>query len=78
MHQTRNADLDRIQKRYHDLGLGERVVLKTFIDDLATAMAGLAKDAVKRTDMSAAMHGLARPKAAEAIVDRLEGLASKG
>jgi UDP-N-acetylglucosamine--N-acetylmuramyl-(pentapeptide) pyrophosphoryl-undecaprenol N-acetylglucosamine transferase len=46
-------------------------------EDLATAMAGLAKDAAKRTDMSAAMHGLARPKA-QAIVDRLEGLASKG
>jgi UDP-N-acetylglucosamine transferase subunit ALG13 len=39
MHQTGNADLDRIQKRYHDLGLGERVVLKTFIDDIATAYA---------------------------------------
>ena len=145
VHQTGNADLDRIQKRYHDLGLAERTVLKTFIDDmattyaeadlvvaragaltlaelaiagkpailiplptaaddhqrknaerfahagaavvldqrharpedLATAMAGLAKDAAKRTDMSAAMHGLARPKA-QAIVDRLEGLASKG
>jgi len=47
-------------------------------EDLATTMAGLAKDAAKRTDMSAAMHGLARPQAAEAIVDRLEGLASKG
>ena len=145
VHQTGNADLDRIQERYRALGLAERVVLKTFIDDmatayaesdlvvaragaltlaelaiagkpailiplptaaddhqrknaerfahagaavvldqrharpedLATAMAGLAKDAAKRTDMSAAMHGLARPKA-QAIVDRLEGLASKG
>jgi UDP-N-acetylglucosamine--N-acetylmuramyl-(pentapeptide) pyrophosphoryl-undecaprenol N-acetylglucosamine transferase len=36
---TGNADLDRIQKRYHDLGLGERVVLRTFIDDMATAYA---------------------------------------
>jgi UDP-N-acetylglucosamine--N-acetylmuramyl-(pentapeptide) pyrophosphoryl-undecaprenol N-acetylglucosamine transferase len=146
VHQTGNADLDRIQKRYRALGLAERVVLRTFIDDmatayaesdlvvaragaltlaelaiagkpailiplptaaddhqrknaerfahagaalvldqrharpedLATAMAGFAKDAAKRTNMGAAMHRLARPQAAEAIVDRLEGLASKG
>jgi UDP-N-acetylglucosamine--N-acetylmuramyl-(pentapeptide) pyrophosphoryl-undecaprenol N-acetylglucosamine transferase len=146
VHQTGNADLDRIQKRYRALGLGERTVLKTFIDDmatayaeadlvvaragaltlaelaiagkpailiplptaaddhqrknaerfahagaavvldqrharpedLATAMAGLAKDSAKRTVMGVAMHRLARPKAAQAIVDRLEGLASKG
>ena len=77
MHQTGNADLDRIQKRYHALGFTEPVVLKTFIDDLATAMASLTKDAAKRTDMSAAMHRLARPYAAQTIVDRLEGLASK-
>ena len=47
-------------------------------EDLATAIAGFAKDAAKRIDMSVAMHGLARPQAAQAIVDRLEGLASKG
>jgi UDP-N-acetylglucosamine:LPS N-acetylglucosamine transferase len=58
VHQTENADLDRSQERYHALGFTESVVLKTFIDDLATAMTGLAKDAAKRTDMSAAMHGL--------------------
>ena len=41
-------------------------------EDLATAIAGLAKDAAKRTDMGAAMRGLARPQAAQAIVDRLD------
>jgi UDP-N-acetylglucosamine--N-acetylmuramyl-(pentapeptide) pyrophosphoryl-undecaprenol N-acetylglucosamine transferase len=145
VHQTGNADLERIQERYRVLGLAERVVVKPFIDDmatayaesdlvvaragaltlaelaiagkpailiplptaaddhqrknaerfahagaallfdqhnaraedLATAIAGLAKDAAKRSDMGAAMRGLARPKAAQDIVDRLEAMVSK-
>ena len=145
VHQTGNTDLERIQERYRALGLAERVVVKAFIDDMATAyaeadivvaragaltlaelaiagrpailiplptaaddhqrknaehfasagaavaldqcnaraedlatvIAGLAKDAAKRTDMGAAMRVLARPQAAQAIVDRLEALARK-
>ena len=45
--------------------------------ELATAIAGLAKDRVKRANMGAAMHGLARLQAARDIVDRLEALACK-
>ena len=145
VHQTGSADLERIQEGYRTLGLAERVVVKAFIDDmasayaeadivvaragaltlaelaiagrpailiplptaaddhqrknaaqfasagaalvldqgtasgkvLATAIAGLAKDRAKRAEMGAAMHGLARPQAAQAIVDRLEALACK-
>ncbi len=46
-------------------------------EDLATAMAGLAKDGAKRAAMGAAMRGLARPQAAQTIVDRLEALVCK-
>ena len=144
-HQTGSADLERIQERYRTLGLDGRVVVKAFIEDMATAyaeadivvaragaltlaelaiagrpailiplptaaddhqrknaaqfasagaalvldqgaaraedlaaaIAGLAKDGAKRADMGAAMRGLARPQAAQAIVDRLEALAHK-
>jgi UDP-N-acetylglucosamine:LPS N-acetylglucosamine transferase len=44
-------------------------------EDLASAMAGLAKDRAKRDSMGSAMRGLARPQAAQAIVDRLQALA---
>jgi hypothetical protein len=43
----------------------------------AAAIIALAKDSAKRSDMGAAMRGLARPQAAQAIVDRLEALARK-
>ncbi len=44
-------------------------------EDLAAAIAGLAKEPTKRAAMAAAMRGLARPRAAQDIVDRLEALA---
>jgi UDP-N-acetylglucosamine--N-acetylmuramyl-(pentapeptide) pyrophosphoryl-undecaprenol N-acetylglucosamine transferase len=43
-------------------------------EDLAAAITRLAQDGGKRADMAAAMRGLARPQAAQAIVDRLETL----
>jgi UDP-N-acetylglucosamine--N-acetylmuramyl-(pentapeptide) pyrophosphoryl-undecaprenol N-acetylglucosamine transferase len=46
-------------------------------EDLASAIAGLAKDSAKRAGMGKAMRALARPQAAQAIVDRLENLAGK-
>ena len=45
--------------------------------ELATAIAELAKDSAKRANMGAAMRSLARPQAAQAIVDHLEALARK-
>ena len=143
VHQTGSADLERIQERYRELGLAERVVVKAFIEDMATAYAdadlvvaragaltlaelaiagrpailvplptaaddhqrknaaqfasagaalvldqgttraedlagaitGLAMDSAKRADMGAVMRGLARPRAAQSIVDGLEALA---
>ena len=145
VHQTGSADLARIQECYRTLGLADHVIVKAFIEDmasayaeadlvvaragaltlaelaiagrpailiplptaaddhqrknaaqfasagaalvldqggasgkdLATAIAGLAKDRAKRADMGAAMRALARPQAAQAIVDRLEALARK-
>jgi UDP-N-acetylglucosamine--N-acetylmuramyl-(pentapeptide) pyrophosphoryl-undecaprenol N-acetylglucosamine transferase len=145
VHQTGIADLDRIQERYRTLGLADRVEVRAFIDDMATAyaqadivvaragaltlaelaiagrpailiplptaaddhqrknaaqfagagaalvldqgtsgaedlaaaIAGLAKDSAKRADMGAAMRKLARPQAAQAIVDRLQALAQR-
>jgi UDP-N-acetylglucosamine--N-acetylmuramyl-(pentapeptide) pyrophosphoryl-undecaprenol N-acetylglucosamine transferase len=44
-------------------------------EDLASAVAELAKDSAKRAAMGQAMRVLARPQAAQAIVDRLEALA---
>jgi UDP-N-acetylglucosamine--N-acetylmuramyl-(pentapeptide) pyrophosphoryl-undecaprenol N-acetylglucosamine transferase len=46
-------------------------------EDLAGAIAGLAKDRAKRASMGSAMRGLARPQEARAIVDRLEALVRK-
>jgi UDP-N-acetylglucosamine--N-acetylmuramyl-(pentapeptide) pyrophosphoryl-undecaprenol N-acetylglucosamine transferase len=145
VHQTGSADLERIQERYRALGLAEHVVVKAFIEDMATAYAesdlvvaragaltlaelaiagrpaifiplptaaddhqrknaaqfagagaalvldqgtahaedlasaitGLAKDHAKRASMGSAMRGLARPQAAQSIVDRLEALSRK-
>jgi UDP-N-acetylglucosamine--N-acetylmuramyl-(pentapeptide) pyrophosphoryl-undecaprenol N-acetylglucosamine transferase len=145
VHQTGSADLERVQERYRALGLADRVAVKAFIDDMATAYAkadlvvaragaltlaelaiagrsailiplptaaddhqrknaehfvkagaallldqrtaraedlaititSLAKDAAKRAETAAAMRALARPQAAEVIVDRLEALARK-
>ena len=142
VHQTGSSDLERISERYRELGLAERVVVKAFIEDMATAYAEadivvaragaltlaelaiagrpailiplptaaddhqrknaaqfanagaalvldqgracaedlaaaitrLAQDGGKRADMAVAMRGLARPQAAQAIVDRLETL----
>jgi UDP-N-acetylglucosamine--N-acetylmuramyl-(pentapeptide) pyrophosphoryl-undecaprenol N-acetylglucosamine transferase len=39
VHQTGNADLERITQRYRELGLGERAHAKAFIDDMAAAYA---------------------------------------
>jgi UDP-N-acetylglucosamine--N-acetylmuramyl-(pentapeptide) pyrophosphoryl-undecaprenol N-acetylglucosamine transferase len=143
VHQTGSTDLQRIQERYRALGLAEHVVVKAFIEDMATAyaeadlvvaragaltlaelaiagrpailiplptaaddhqrknaaqfasagaalvldqgtaraedlagaIAGLAKDQAKRSHMGRAMRALARPQAAQAIVDGLEALA---
>jgi UDP-N-acetylglucosamine--N-acetylmuramyl-(pentapeptide) pyrophosphoryl-undecaprenol N-acetylglucosamine transferase len=145
VHQTGAADLERIEQRYRESGLADRVVAKAFIEDmasayaeadlvvaragaltlaelaiagrpailiplptaaddhqrknaahfasagaalvldqgtaraedLATAMAGLAKDGAKRAAMGAAMRGLARPQAAQTIVDSLQALVRK-
>jgi UDP-N-acetylglucosamine--N-acetylmuramyl-(pentapeptide) pyrophosphoryl-undecaprenol N-acetylglucosamine transferase len=46
-------------------------------EDLSAAIACLGQDAAKRAAMGAAMRGLARPQAAQAIFDRLELLARK-
>jgi UDP-N-acetylglucosamine--N-acetylmuramyl-(pentapeptide) pyrophosphoryl-undecaprenol N-acetylglucosamine transferase len=143
VHQTGAADLERMRERYQALGLGERVTVTAFIDDmaaayaqadvvvaragaltlaelaiagkpaillplptaaddhqsknaarfaaagaavvldqrqaspadLAVALGDLGRDPGRREAMSAAMRGLARPRAAQEIVDRLESLA---
>jgi UDP-N-acetylglucosamine--N-acetylmuramyl-(pentapeptide) pyrophosphoryl-undecaprenol N-acetylglucosamine transferase len=145
VHQTGPSDLDRCTERYRTLGLADRVEVRPFIDDMATAyhqasvvvaragaltlaelaiagrpailiplptaaddhqnknaarfaqagaavvldqrsgtgaqLAGLlgdlAGDAGRRATMAAAMKSLARPQAAEVVVDRLEMLAKK-
>ena len=145
VHQTGSADFERIQECYRTLGLADHVIVKAFIEDMATAYAEadlvvaragaltlaelaiagrpailiplptaaddhqrknaaqfasagaalvldqggasgkelaaaiieLAKDSAKRAGMGAAMRGLARPQAAQDIVDRLERLARK-
>jgi UDP-N-acetylglucosamine--N-acetylmuramyl-(pentapeptide) pyrophosphoryl-undecaprenol N-acetylglucosamine transferase len=145
VHQTGNADLDRVQARYRELGLAGQVQVSAFIEkmaaaygdadlvigragaltlaelaivgkpailiplptaaddhqtknaghfaaagaamvldqrkasaeDLATAIATLAGDQEKRVAMGKAMRALARPRAAEAIVDRLQAMAEQ-
>jgi UDP-N-acetylglucosamine--N-acetylmuramyl-(pentapeptide) pyrophosphoryl-undecaprenol N-acetylglucosamine transferase len=39
VHQTGNADLDRITQRYQELGLADRAQARAFIDDMAAAYA---------------------------------------
>jgi hypothetical protein len=39
VHQTGSADLERIQECYRTLGLAQKVVVKAFIEDMATAYA---------------------------------------
>ena len=39
VHQTGSADLDRIQECYRMLGLAEHVIVKAFIEDMASAYA---------------------------------------
>jgi UDP-N-acetylglucosamine--N-acetylmuramyl-(pentapeptide) pyrophosphoryl-undecaprenol N-acetylglucosamine transferase len=49
----------------------------TQADDLAAAIFELGSNPSKRAQMSTAMRALARPQAAQAIVDRLQALANK-
>jgi UDP-N-acetylglucosamine--N-acetylmuramyl-(pentapeptide) pyrophosphoryl-undecaprenol N-acetylglucosamine transferase len=145
VHQAGNADAERMQARYRELGLDARVEVRAFIDnmadaygaadlviaragaltlaelaivgkpailiplptaaddhqsknaahferagaalvldqrtsaasDLAAAVAALARDPDKRSTMGKAMRDLAQPRAAEAIVDRLQALAQR-
>lgn len=145
VHQTGNTDFERIQAKYRELGLGDRVQVQAFIDnmaaaygaadliigragaltlaelaivgkpailvplptaaddhqsknashlaragaalvlqqrtssaeDLATTIATLAGDLDRQRSMGRAMRDLARPRAAEAIVDRLDALATR-
>ena len=37
VHQTGSADLERIQERYRELGLADRVAAKALIEDMAAA-----------------------------------------
>jgi UDP-N-acetylglucosamine--N-acetylmuramyl-(pentapeptide) pyrophosphoryl-undecaprenol N-acetylglucosamine transferase len=69
-HQSKNA------ARFAESGAA--VVLdqrKAKAEDLARTVKDLAGDAARRTAMTVAMRGLARPRAAQEIVDRLEELA---
>jgi UDP-N-acetylglucosamine--N-acetylmuramyl-(pentapeptide) pyrophosphoryl-undecaprenol N-acetylglucosamine transferase len=69
-HQSKNA--------VHFAEVGAALVLDqrtSRAEDLAAAIAALANDREKRLAMAKAMRGLARPRAAEAIVDRLQALA---
>jgi UDP-N-acetylglucosamine--N-acetylmuramyl-(pentapeptide) pyrophosphoryl-undecaprenol N-acetylglucosamine transferase len=71
-HQSKNA------ARFADAGAA--VVLdqrKATAHDLAAAVRDLARNRDKRAAMSAAMRGLARPRAAQTIVDRLQQLSRK-
>lgn len=72
-HQTRNAGC--FAAAGAALVLDQRTASA---QDLARAIAGLAADREKRVAMGQAMRTLARPRAAEAIVDRLQGLAGRG
>ncbi len=68
-HQSKNA------ARF--AGAGAALVLNqrtASAEDLATTLGELAQDRPRRAGMSAAMHDLARPQAASAIVDRLEAM----
>lgn len=71
-HQSKNAA--RFAEAGAALLLDQR---KAQGEDLAVAIAKLAPDMAKRTAMAKAMRGLARPQAAQAIVDRLQTMTSK-
>jgi UDP-N-acetylglucosamine--N-acetylmuramyl-(pentapeptide) pyrophosphoryl-undecaprenol N-acetylglucosamine transferase len=71
-HQSKNAA--RFAEAGAALLLDQR---KAQGEDLAVAVAKLAQDVAKRTAMAEAMRGLARPQAAQAIVDRLQAMATK-
>jgi UDP-N-acetylglucosamine--N-acetylmuramyl-(pentapeptide) pyrophosphoryl-undecaprenol N-acetylglucosamine transferase len=71
-HQTKNAA--------HFAEVGAALVLDQRTsrpEDLAATIAALAKDRGKQLAMASAMRALARPRAAEAIVDRLQALATR-
>ena len=71
-HQSRNAA--------HFAAAGAAIVLdqrKSTVDDIAAAIATLASDRPKQMAMGKAMRELARPGAAEAIVDRLQAMAKR-
>jgi UDP-N-acetylglucosamine--N-acetylmuramyl-(pentapeptide) pyrophosphoryl-undecaprenol N-acetylglucosamine transferase len=68
-HQSRNAA--RFAEAGAALLLDQR---KAQAEDLAQAIAGLARDEERRSAMARAMRGLARPQAAQAIVDRLQAM----
>jgi UDP-N-acetylglucosamine--N-acetylmuramyl-(pentapeptide) pyrophosphoryl-undecaprenol N-acetylglucosamine transferase len=70
-HQSKNAA--------HFAQVGAALVLNqrsSSAEDLATAITTLAQDGGRRSAMGTAMHGLARPRAAEQIVDGLRALTS--
>ena len=69
-HQTKNAA--RFVAAGAALMLDQR---KARPEDLAAAVQALARDGARRAAMAAAMRGLARPRAAQDIGDRLEALA---
>jgi UDP-N-acetylglucosamine--N-acetylmuramyl-(pentapeptide) pyrophosphoryl-undecaprenol N-acetylglucosamine transferase len=71
-HQSKNAA--------HFAEVGAALVLDQCTsrpEDLAATIAALAKDRGKQLAMASAMRALARPRAAEAIVDRLQALATR-
>ncbi len=71
-HQSKNAA--RFAEAGAALVLDQR---RSSAEDLAAAVETLARDAGKRAAMGKAMRELARPKAAEAIVERLQALAKR-
>jgi UDP-N-acetylglucosamine--N-acetylmuramyl-(pentapeptide) pyrophosphoryl-undecaprenol N-acetylglucosamine transferase len=68
-HQSKNAG--RFAEAGAAMVLDQR---KSSAQDLATAVKELARDGQRRIAMSTAMRSLARPRAAQDIVDRLEAL----
>jgi UDP-N-acetylglucosamine--N-acetylmuramyl-(pentapeptide) pyrophosphoryl-undecaprenol N-acetylglucosamine transferase len=69
-HQSKNAA--RFAEAGAALVLDQR---KASAEELAALLKDLARDGERRAAMSAAMRGLARPRAAQDIADRLEDLA---
>jgi UDP-N-acetylglucosamine--N-acetylmuramyl-(pentapeptide) pyrophosphoryl-undecaprenol N-acetylglucosamine transferase len=71
-HQSKNAA--RFAEAGAALVLDQRTASA---EDLATILGELARDPTRHAQMSTAMRSLARPQAAQAIVDRLEAMARK-